>query len=278
MGLTYVSLGLSRSILSVLDRLVVHLQKPTCSVSEMLGLVRSAMEFLKDMREDADDAIRHHMGKASGLSLEPIEIPRLRKPPARLTGPGEAFRPTSAVQWLRKEYCAFIDATLAELKTRFDQDGVHEHEKLERLLLGPADRAHLKSILDSIAHQPEELELDSLCTQLRVFMARSKVTCLRDAQTAFQGISQDARNLLPQVEELLRQLLVLPASSATAERSLSALRRLKTWMRTTMSQRRLNSVAVIHVHRTRARDVEANEVARDFVGLNASRRQIFGSF
>lgn len=37
-----------------------------------------------------------------------------------------------------------------------------------------------------------------------------------------------------QAEVLLRLLVVVPASSAEAERSFSALRRLKTWLRTEM--------------------------------------------
>jgi len=46
----------------------------------------------------------------------------------------------------------------------------------------------------------------------------------------------------------LNLLLVSPASSAVAERSFSVLRRLKTWLRGTMIQLRLHSLAVCHVH------------------------------
>ena len=56
MATIYVSLGLARSILAVLDRLVINLQKPSCTVSVMVGLVREAIGFLESMREVADDA------------------------------------------------------------------------------------------------------------------------------------------------------------------------------------------------------------------------------
>ena len=72
--------------------------------------------------------------------------------------------------------------------------------------------------------------------------------------------------------------MVLPATSATAERSFSALRRLKTWMRSTMSQGRLNGVAILHVHRDRVQVVQPTEVAKDFVAPNASRRHTFSPF
>ena len=140
----------------------------------------------------------------------------------RFTGPAPSHKPTSVVQWLRIEYCAFIDATIVELMGRFDQSSVHKHAKLERLLLESPTRTHLKSVRDTPAHWPEEMDLDSLASQLHIFLSGKQLTCLKDAKAAFQGLSRDARALLPQVEELVRLLLVLPASSATAERSFSA--------------------------------------------------------
>jgi len=68
----------------------------------------------------------------------------------------------------------------------------------------------------------------------------------------FAGKSRDVRNLLNAVERLFKFLVVLPASSAGAERSFSTLRRLKNYLRLTrpMIQERLNHVAVHHVHKT----------------------------
>ena len=199
MATAYVSLGLVRSILAVLDRLVINLQKPSCTVSMMIGLVREAIRSLESMREEADDVISHQMEKASALSLEPIQVPRCSRPPSRYTGTAEAFRPTMALQWLRKEYFAFIDATLVELRSRFDQDGVHEHAKLEQLLIGPTDRASLEKVRSSLEWWPEELEVDNLSSQLHVFLSGRQVMRLKDVQEASQSLSHDARPLLPQV-------------------------------------------------------------------------------
>ena len=60
------------------------------------------------------------------------------------------------------------------------------------------------------------------------------------------------RAMFPHVEALIRLLLVNPASSATAERSFSSLRRLKTYLRSTCGQRRLNNhrhIIICHVHK-----------------------------
>ncbi len=88
----------------------------------------------------------------------------------------------------------------------------------------------------------------------------------------------EARGLFSQVEALLRLLLVVPASSAEAERSFSALRRLKTWLRSSMSQTRLNSVAVCHVHRERMYNLDKKKLCQEFVQVTDRRMHVLGSF
>ncbi|KAH3831615.1 hypothetical protein DPMN_104886 [Dreissena polymorpha] len=48
---------------------------------------------------------------------------------------------------------------------------------------------------------------------------------------------------------VLRHVLVMPATNATSERSFSALRRLKTYLRTSTTQERLTHLMTLHVHR-----------------------------
>jgi len=59
------------------------------------------------------------------------------------------------------------------------------------------------------------------------------------------------RTMFNEVEQLVRLLMTVPCSNAEAERSFSALRRLKTYLRSRMSQERLNHLAVMHVNQDR---------------------------
>ena len=63
-----------------------------------------------------------------------------------------------------------------------------------------------------------------------------------------------------------------------SERSFSALCRVKTYLRTTMTQSRLNHLMVLHVHRveTDALDIHAIHVASDFVSGHENRVTLFG--
>jgi len=54
---------------------------------------------------------------------------------------------------------------------------------------------------------------------------------------------------LPAIKRLLQVLATLPVSTATSKRSFSTLRRLKTYLRNTTSEERVNGLAMLNVHR-----------------------------
>jgi len=76
--------------------------------------------------------------------------------------------------------------------------------------------------------------------------------------------------------DCLTLLLVSPTSSAEVERSFSALRRLKTWLRSTMIQLRLNSLGVCHVCQELLDLVDVNALIEQFVSRNDTRVFMFG--
>lgn len=57
------------------------------------------------------------------------------------------------------------------------------------------------------------------------------------------------RNLYPNLHNIFLVLLTMPVSSASAERSFSSLKRLKTYLRSTMGADRLTSLALMHIHK-----------------------------
>ncbi|KAK3910741.1 Zinc finger MYM-type protein 1, partial [Frankliniella fusca] len=59
--------------------------------------------------------------------------------------------------------------------------------------------------------------------------------------------------------------LVVPATSASAERSFSLLRRLKTYLRTTMTAERLNHLAVLNCYQEEVDNLDVNNLIHLFV-------------
>ena len=54
--------------------------------------------------------------------------------------------------------------------------------------------------------------------------------------------------LFPNISAILQLLLTLPVGSCSCERSFSAMRRLKTWQRSSMGETRFNELAILNIH------------------------------
>ena len=66
----------------------------------------------------------------------------------------------------------------------------------------------------------------------------------------------------PNITAALRVLSTIPVTSCECERSVSVLRRLKTYLRNTMCQNRLNGLSLMSIHRDIS--VSYHEVVNDF--------------
>lgn len=93
-----------------------------------------------------------------------------------------------------------------------------------------------------------------------------------------QNLSPAQKRHMPQVVILAKLLLVMPATNAVSERSFSALRRVKTYLRATTTQKRLNHIMLMHIHKERTDKIDLIKVANEFVEWKDNRRQIFGTF
>ncbi|GBN55691.1 hypothetical protein AVEN_265075-1 [Araneus ventricosus] len=71
-------------------------------------------------------------------------------------------------------------------------------------------------------------------------------------KTAISSLIKCDKTFFPNISILLKLLLclaVVPVSVATMERSFSSLKRLKTYLRNTTSEIRLNGLALLSIHR-----------------------------
>ncbi len=83
-----------------------------------------------------------------------------------------------------------------------------------------------------------------------------------DIKKFFCSLSAVQKSLLCQVGIVLKLVLIMPASNSTSERSFSAFRRVKTYLRNTMGQERLiNHLMVLHVHKELTDDFDLISIA-----------------
>ncbi|KAG8184564.1 hypothetical protein JTE90_007680 [Oedothorax gibbosus] len=66
---------------------------------------------------------------------------------------------------------------------------------------------------------------------------------------AFEALLMCDEDKLPNIYKLLKIFATLPVTAATNERSFSTLKRLKTYLRNSCSENRLNGLAMLNIHR-----------------------------
>ena len=88
----------------------------------------------------------------------------------------------------------------------------------------------------------------------------------------------DLFDIFPEFSKMVHILAVIPATSwCSAERSLSALRRMKTYLRSTMGQQRVSNIALINIEKPFANSVVNNDMGRviDIFGRRNGRNSYF---
>ena len=130
----------------------------------------------------------------------------------------------------------------------------------------------------------KDIDMRKLERQLRVLPdllnscpdIASKVTRVRTLANMLAAAPL-ASSMFSEVDKLVRIYLTIPVTTATGERSLSAVRCIKTYLRSTMSQQRLNNIMLLNVHKDLTDGLDLPTVARQFVDANERRRHFFGT-
>ena len=219
--------------------------------------------------------------KAKELQLLEPTVPRNRRPPRRLDSGSNPASFSSPKHYHRKLYYEFIDSVHGEIIKHFDQQNFNLYMKAEQLLLKAVSTGEISSeyFEEVCEHYGQDLDHARLRNQLAVVkdIVTSVSPSLKDIQAAIFSLNITS-SLFSEVTKLLQLLYTVPSSTASAERSFSSLRRLKTYLRSTMTAQRLNHMLLLHVHKSLTDKIDLSVVARQFVTRNERRKKVFGSF
>ena len=88
---------------------------------------------------------------------------------------------------------------------------------------------------------------------------------IADLLDFFQSLGNAHKLLLSEICTLGKLMLVMPATNAVSELSFSALKRGKTYLRSTTGEGRLNHLMLLHVHKELADGIDMHGGGRQFV-------------
>ena len=83
---------------------------------------------------------------------------------------------------------------------------------------------------------------------------------------------------MSEVMKLIKLILIMPSTDAVNERSTSALRRVKTYLHTTMHQDRFNYFVILHIHKDAVDKLPLDKCVNEFISLNTHRSNSIANF
>ena len=280
---------LGQLLFSHSDNLSRTLQKRDISAAGAQEVASMTLKTLEKIRNDTDfHLFWFKVTKiANKLDVEEPQPPRRRKTPRRFeTGNAQPEFPSTVEDHYRRIYFEALDLVLQGIKERFDQPGYRIYCKLECLLLKAAQNTNYSDELSFVLeHYSNDFKSDLLKAHLEIFTSnfatpdddRTTVT-LRDVIAYAKTLTEAQKDLMSEVCMLLKLILVMPATNAVSERSFSALRRIKTFLRTTMTQCRLNNLMVLNIHKDHCDILDLVDVSNGFVAGSEHRLSLFGKF
>ena len=282
----FFDITLSQLLFVHTDNLSKTLKGTSISASEGQAVASMTVKVLVKIRDSDSFQLfwKAVTTKAMKLGIGELELPRRRRVPRRFEmGIAEAEFPSTPEEHYRRIYFEALDLVVACIQERFDQPGYRTYSKLESLVLKAAQSCtyeeELTFVLDTYS---SDFNASSLKMQLEIFATdfttTSSPVTLADIVTYAKGLTPSQKELISEVCTLLKLILVIPATNAVSERTFSTLRRVKSYLRSTMSQSRLNHLILLKVHSQLTDQLDLIDVANSFVAGSEHRLSLFGKF
>ena len=118
------------------------------------------------------------------------------------------------------------------------------------------------------------LELRQMTRMLQRMKSNGKHPELTPGQELLQftNFADGYKDAFYELCRLTRIACTIPITTASAERSFSALKRVKTYLRTTMSDERLTHLAILSIHSRRAKNLDLELVVDMFIDMHPNCR------
>ena len=219
--------------------------------------------------------------KASTLGVEDPILPRKRRRPQRYDdGNSTEYHPHSPEYHYKLIFFESIDLIINCIEQRFDQPGYKTYSQLQQLLFcairGEDYKENLQSILTVYGSDFDGERLDTQLLTLSTNFPSTDNLRLKDILDYVKELTPAQLSLYSEIIKLLKIILVMPATNAISERSFSQLRRIKTYLRSTMTQQRLNHCMIVNGYITDTDEIDLNNIAKDFI-CSEHRQHVFGN-
>jgi hypothetical protein len=266
--------------------LSLHLQSKSLYVSAAIDLVQTLIDTLKEWRDSEEVVNKLYMtaeekSRNCDINIITEARSRTRKIPAK-------FKNAIVMETVGREevrgqplfrthvYIAVLDCFISELESRFSIASSAAMQGIHALTPGQADFLNIDILsnfaqvyhanIEDIVHEIHQLKWTIQRTE-----ASGKVLKLSTALDLIKFI-EPYKVAFHEFYKLLNIAIVLPVTSAACERHFSALKLIKTHLRTTMCDSRLSNIALLSIESGRAKSLDLNQFVDEFDAQHKNKR------
>ena len=288
----YFGLCLGQKLYALTDNLIKSIQKeimPAVTGQRIAAFTLKSIERRRN-EEDFNLLFQTLRKKASDQDLVDATLPRKRKTPNYSMlhllddhrDQADAFYPSSIKEHFRLIYHQATDSITSAIKYRFDQPRFQLFTNAEQFLVKAAMKQSYTDEINKVINQFKgDIDASAIPAEISIYQTifeDVQVINFQEIVKHLQIIPYVERSVMPNILILVKLLLVSGATNTTPERSFSLARRLKFWLRTSTSQRRFNSLAILNIHKEELDKISLIEVEKEFVENHPYRRNHFGLF
>lgn len=270
-GAFIVAMVVIREIFSMTQPLSIYLQAKHVDLASAMEMSQNLIELFKKMRLNSAQKFQSLFGEATKLSEsigEEIKMPRFTQRQQNR----ENFDCDSPEDYFRLSiFIPFIDHFIVQL-----EDRLLNHKKLLSKIqnflpckIASLEEKEIDDSVDVFLEQWGEYFSDILPIVIKkeALLWQQKWIGRKERPFTFiDSLNFCEESAFPNIHTILQICATLPVSVATAERSFSTLKRIKTYLRNSMGQIRLNGLALMSIHRDIK--IEINEVLNIFKEKN----------
>ncbi|XP_060085129.1 zinc finger MYM-type protein 1-like [Ylistrum balloti] len=252
-----IGLVVAEHILSSTVSLSNYLQTPKCNLLQALKESKVIIQLLRNER--ADDTVWDALyDEAVTIAAEFYITPStLRRAGIQRQRANPVVNNTKDY-WKVTLYLAFLDHLITELEIRLvDSEGRFKGEALLPEKLDTHLNAEMiQAIYDANTYDADLTDPDTFRQEIERWKARwSMVPTDERPADIITCLNHTDPQLYPNITNIPSLLLAMPVTTATAERSFSSMKRVKTYLRSTMTTERLASLATLNIHREQEVDI-----------------------
>nr|XP_016852320.1 PREDICTED: zinc finger MYM-type protein 1-like [Anolis carolinensis] len=261
-----------------------QMQKVTIDLQSSMDLIKNVKTFLERMRSEGLNSVitdaKELAGKIDATSdFEKEPLPRPRKVSRQFSYESKDEAVHSGKDSFKVNFFfVVLDTAISSLEERFElMDNHSESFKFLYDISSLGKCLNDKELKNACQHlqtvltdgEDHDVNGDNLYDELQILANMLPPRSLPAEALSF--INRGLEDTFPNVYIALRILLTLPISVASGERSFSKLKLIKNYLRSTVSQERLNGLSTLAIENSLLDEMETDSLVQEFSKLKARK-------